>query len=66
VRFSRFSAGWLDRTLQQLTSDQQMRARAAELGARICAEDGLGEAVAAIQRLVASLGGSESNGAGAG
>ena len=47
---------WLDRTLQQLTSDQQMRARAAELGARIRAEDGLGEAVAAIERLAASLG----------
>jgi sterol 3beta-glucosyltransferase len=56
VRFSRFSASWLDRTLQQLTSDQQMRARAAELGARIRAEDGLGEAVAAIERLAASLG----------
>lgn len=55
VRFSRFSAAWLDRTLQQLTSDQQMRARAAELGARIRAEDGLGEAVAAIERLAASL-----------
>ena len=51
VRFSRFSAGWLDRTLQQLTSDPQMKARAAQLGARIRAEDGLGEAVAAIQRL---------------
>jgi UDP:flavonoid glycosyltransferase YjiC (YdhE family) len=56
VRFSRFSASWLDRTLQQLTSDQQMRARAAELGARIRAEDGVGEAVAAIERLAASLG----------
>src|SRR5689334_3896374 len=56
VRFSRFSASWLDRTLQQLTRDRQMRARAAELGARIRAEDGLGEAVAAIERLAASLG----------
>ncbi len=56
VRFSRFSASWLDRTLQQLTSDERMRARAAELGARIRAEDGLGEAVAAIERLAASLG----------
>ncbi|NUP14133.1 MAG: glycosyltransferase family 1 protein [Polyangiaceae bacterium] len=56
TRFSRFSASWLDRTLQQLTSDQQMRARAAELAARIRAEDGLGEAVAAIDRLAASLG----------
>ena len=54
VRFSRFSASWLDRTLEQLTSDQQMRARAAELGARIRAEDGLREAVAAIERLAAS------------
>jgi len=59
VRFSRFSASWLDRTLQQLTSDPQMRARAAELGARIRAEDGLGEAVAAIERLAASLGSQE-------
>jgi hypothetical protein len=33
-----------------------MRARAAELGARIRAEDGLGEAVAAIERVAASLG----------
>ena len=57
VHFSRFSASWLDRTLQQLTTDQQMRARAAELGARIRAEDGLGEAVAAIERLATSLGG---------
>jgi sterol 3beta-glucosyltransferase len=56
VRFSGFSASWLDRTLQQLTSDQQMRARAAELGARIRAEDGVGKAVAAIERLAASLG----------
>ncbi len=57
VRFSRFSASWLDRTLQRLTSDPQMKARAAELGARIRAEDGLGEAVAAIERLATSLGG---------
>lgn len=56
VRFSRFSASWLDRTLQRLTSDPQMKARAAELGARIRAEDGLGEAVAAIERLATSLG----------
>src|SRR3954471_23611689 len=57
VRFSRFSASWLDRTLQRLTSDSQMKARAAELGARIRAEDGVGEAVAAIERLATSLGG---------
>lgn len=57
VRFSGFSAGWLDRTLQQLSSDQQMKARAAALGARIRAEDGLGDAVAAIERLAASPGG---------
>lgn len=54
VRFSRFSASWLDRTLQRLTSDPQMKARAVELGTRIRAEDGLGEAVAAIERLAAS------------
>ncbi len=57
VRFSQFSASWLDRTLQQLTSDPQIKARAAELGTRIRAEDGLGEAVAAIERLATSLGG---------
>jgi len=51
VRFSDFSAGWLDHTLQQLTNDQPMRVRAAELGARIRTEDGLGEAVAAIEQL---------------
>ena len=56
VRFSGFSASWLDRTLQRLTSDPQMKARAAELGARIRAEDGLGVAVAAIERLATSLG----------
>jgi sterol 3beta-glucosyltransferase len=55
VRFSRFSARWLDDTLQRLTSDAQMKARAAELGARIRAEDGVGEAVAAIERLATSL-----------
>lgn len=54
VRFSRFSGDWLDRTLQRLTSDPQMSARAAQLGARIRAEDGLGEAVAAIERVGAT------------
>jgi UDP:flavonoid glycosyltransferase YjiC (YdhE family) len=56
VRFSRFSASWLDRTLERLTSDPQMKAGAAALGARIRAEDGLGKAVAAIERLATSLG----------
>lgn len=56
VRFSRFSASWLDGTLQQLTSDPEMKARAAALSMRIRAEDGLGEAVAAIERLAASRG----------
>jgi sterol 3beta-glucosyltransferase len=54
VRFSSFSTSWLDRTLQRLTSDPQMKARAAELGARIRAEDGLGNAAAAIERLATS------------
>jgi sterol 3beta-glucosyltransferase len=57
VRFSRFSARWLDQTLQRLTSDRQIKARAAELGARIRAEDGVGAAVAAIEQLATSLGG---------
>jgi hypothetical protein len=34
-----------------------MKARAAQLGARMRAEDGLGEAVAAIERLATSLAG---------
>jgi sterol 3beta-glucosyltransferase len=55
VRFSRFSSSWLDSTLQQLTSGPQMKARAAQLGARIRSEDGVGEAVAAIDRLATSL-----------
>ena len=55
VRFSRFSASWLDRTLQRLTSDLQIKARAAELGARIRAEDGLGQAVAAIEQVLTAI-----------
>lgn len=51
VRYSKFTASWLDSTLQRLTSNPQMMARAAELGARIRAEDGLGVAVSAIERV---------------
>ena len=49
VRFSQFSARWLDRTLRRLTSDERMRKNAASLGERIRAEDGAGTAAAAIE-----------------
>jgi UDP:flavonoid glycosyltransferase YjiC (YdhE family) len=38
--------------IRAATGDEQMRLRAAALGERICAEDGVGRAVAAFERHV--------------
>ncbi len=46
---SQLTADRLTQTIESATSDQAMRKRAAELGARIRREDGIGAAVAAIQ-----------------
>lgn len=44
-------AVWLRRTVQRLSQDPSMRARAAELGAAVRAEDGTGQAVTALEAL---------------
>lgn len=49
---SRLSAERLAEAIKRAASDEAMAARAAALGARIRAEDGVGRAVAAIERIV--------------
>jgi UDP:flavonoid glycosyltransferase YjiC (YdhE family) len=52
VRPARLSAGHLGAALQSLTRDRAMIERAAAIGARVRAEDGLGRAVEWIQRVI--------------
>jgi sterol 3beta-glucosyltransferase len=52
----RLSAEWLALAIERAVGDQTMRRRAADLGARIRAEDGVGNAVALIQESARHLG----------
>ena len=52
VSFLRLSANRLAARIRELTSNGNLRTRAAEIGERVRAEDGVGNAVAAFQRAV--------------
>jgi sterol 3beta-glucosyltransferase len=51
----RFTAGTFRQALQQALADPAMRRRAAEIGAQIRAEDGVGEAVRSIENCAAAF-----------
>jgi UDP:flavonoid glycosyltransferase YjiC (YdhE family) len=53
----KLTAERLARAIEQATGDAAMAARAAALGERVRAEDGIGRAVAAIERIAGERGG---------